>query len=189
MFHHKGQVVMEFRDYVLERLFVYGPGLDEPVGMYDFNGGGWRFHHADARGSTVALTDMDGNVIETYRYTAYGAPDQASSLGNPYLFTGRRYLADAGIYYYRARYYHPELRRFLEPDPLGYADGMNLYAYAGNNPVMYVDPYGTCRKKLWNRRGHGIKIQKLILLLDYVLERLFVYGPGIDEPWGVLLKE
>jgi RHS repeat-associated protein len=68
-------------------------------------------------------------------------------VGNPYLFTGRRYIADAGIYYYRARYYHPELRRFLEPDPIGYADGMNLYTYAGNNPVMYVDPMGTCAAK------------------------------------------
>ncbi len=88
-----------------------------------------------------------------------------SNYGNPYLFTGRRWdqetgkwdstagpsgkwVADTGLYYYRARTYAPEFGRFLQPDPIGYSDGMNMYAYVGNNPVGFVDPMGTSREYL-----------------------------------------
>jgi RHS repeat-associated protein len=49
---------------------------------------------------------------------------------------------DTGLYYYRARMYSPELGRFLQPDPIGYADGMNVYVYCGNNPINWIDPWG-----------------------------------------------
>jgi len=66
------------------------------------------------------------------------------------MFTGRRFdfeirrsgAGRAGLYYYRARYYNPYIGRFLQTDPVGYCAGMNLYAYCGNNPLGYVDPYG-----------------------------------------------
>lgn len=64
------------------------------------------------------------------------------STGNPYRYTGRRYDPETGLYYYRARMYSPELGRFLQPDPIGYADGMNMYAYVGNNSINMVDPMG-----------------------------------------------
>jgi RHS repeat-associated protein len=135
------QVIAEYDGTgTLLRKFAYGPGIDQPVMMEQ--AGQRYFYHADALGSVVALTDGTGAIAETYRYEAFGEPEQASTLGNPYLFTGRRYDPETGTYYYRARYYDPELRRFLEPDPIGYVDGMNLYAYVGNSPVNFIDPSG-----------------------------------------------
>ena len=61
---------------------------------------------------------------------------------NPYLFTGRRFDTETGLYYYRARYYHPEIGRFLQTDPIGYGDGMNWYAYCQNSPLARIDPFG-----------------------------------------------
>ena len=80
--------------------------------------------------------------MEAYRYNAYGQPLQASTVGNPYMFTGRRFDSETGLYYYRNRYYSPGLRRFVEPDPIGFEGGMNLYAYVGNDPGNYLDPWG-----------------------------------------------
>jgi len=61
---------------------------------------------------------------------------------NPYLFTGRRFDRETGLYYYRARYYNPYIGRFLQTDPVGYADGINWYLYCSNNPVNFVDASG-----------------------------------------------
>ena len=62
------------------------------------------------------------------------------------MYTGRRYDAETGNYYYRARYYSPELGRFLSPDPLGLSAGLNLYGYVTNNPLNWIDPWGLCKE-------------------------------------------
>ena len=61
---------------------------------------------------------------------------------NPVGFTGREYDSETKLYFYRARYYDPQLGRFLSEDPIGLAGGINPYAYAGNDPVNHKDPYG-----------------------------------------------
>jgi|GEM_PF-5632556 len=69
--------------------------------------------------------------------------------GRVYGFTGREYETNTGLYYYRARYYNPAIGRFLQLDPIGYYDSLNLYQYCGNNPVNWIDPSG-----LWTEEGH-----------------------------------
>jgi RHS repeat-associated protein len=79
---------------------------------------------------------------QAYAYSAYGetvalGPDG----GNPLQYTGRE-NDGTGLYYYRARYYDPLLKRFIAEDPIGTEGGINLYAYVGGNPISYVDPLG-----------------------------------------------
>ena len=119
------------------------PGIDEPLMM--IVGENRYFYHANEQGSVLALSNASGTLAETYLYSPYGELGFDGALGNPYLYTGRRYDPETGLYYYRARMYSATQRRFLQPDPIGYMGGMNLYAYVGNNPVMYVDPWGLLR--------------------------------------------
>ena len=124
--------------------------MDETVAMR--TGTGDYYYTQDGLGSVNEITDTGGVVRESYRYDTFGRmaildanghPAQTSSLGNPYGFTGREYDAETGLYYYRARYYDPGLGRFLEGDPIGYRQQMNVYIYVGNNPVNRIDPNGT----------------------------------------------
>jgi RHS repeat-associated protein len=118
--------------------------------MIDVADGNAVYHyHYDGLGSVVALTDSAGNAVQLYEYSAFGrvaASDPNHT--NPFLFTGRRFDAEAGLYYYRARYYNPHIGRFLQTDPIGYDDDINWYRYCENSPVNLTDPYG-----LWSIWG------------------------------------
>jgi RHS repeat-associated protein len=97
----------------------------------------------DALGSTLALTDATGAVQTEYTYEPFGATTPAGQAStSPHQFTGRE-NDGTGLYYYRARYYHPGLSRFLSEDPLEFAAGdWNLYAYVSNSPLNGTDPLG-----------------------------------------------
>jgi len=140
--------------------YVYGRWIDEPLTLdLDSDNDGKIeqrfFYHDDAKRYITALTDSTGMIIERYTYDAYGKPmitDAVgnslfqSAVGNPYLFSGRRFDPETGFYYYRMRYLNAVQGRFIQRDPLRYADGVNLYEYVRSNPVMGLDPMGLPEK-------------------------------------------
>ena len=125
----------------LLRRYVHGPGTDRPIVWYEGTGtGSKRYFHADARGSVVALSDGSGTALATFAYTAYGESVGSASFSR-FGFTGQMRLP-GGLYHFKARAYAPAHGRFLQPDPIGMSGGLNLYAYAGNDPVNFTDPLG-----------------------------------------------
>jgi RHS repeat-associated protein len=125
----------------LLRRYVHGPGADEPLVWYEGSGTtDRRWLLADERGSVMAVTDSSGATIAKNSYDEYGKPG-AGNIGR-FQYTGQTWLSDIGLYYYKARFYSPSLGRFLQPDPIGYAGGLNIYAYASDDPVNRSDPFG-----------------------------------------------
>ncbi len=127
------------------RRYTMGLGIDRPLAISDAGGSQTWFYHADRLASVVALTDQVGAVAEEYVYDAYGAIlSQSGSAGlQPLTYTAREFDAEAGLYYYRNRYYDPAVGRFITEDPLELESGdANYYAYVNNNPVNFTDPTG-----------------------------------------------
>jgi RHS repeat-associated protein len=120
--------------------------IDEIVNgyLYDTQGRAtnYTFHH-DQIQSVVGVSGHAGSVEEAVYFAPFGE-ERGGSGASPNLlrYTGRQLDPETGLYYYRARYYDPDLGRFLSEDPLGFGSGINFYAYVGNNPVNRNDPTG-----------------------------------------------
>lgn len=142
-------------------------------------------HHHDQIGNTAAVTDDQQRDVLWVQYDPYGAivhaeaptqrdgaapvrpeinalPDglQRALAVTPFLFSGQQgVITDAnGLLYMRARYYHPGLRRFVNPDPIGFEGGSNWYAYAGGNPLMANDPSGLAARASAENNWYGSKL-------------------------------
>jgi len=102
-------------------------------------------YHFDYRGSTVALTDKNGNLTDRVQYSAYGLTTYRTGTNDtPFLYNGRYgVMTDPnGLLHMRARYYNPYICRFINPDPSGFTGGLNWYCYADGNPNTLTDPMG-----------------------------------------------
>src|SRR5437763_3761929 len=118
-------------------------GVDEYLQRTDAAGA--RSFLTDALGSTLALADSTGTVQTSYTFEPFGNTSvTGSSTTNSFAYTGRE-LDATGLYFYRARYYHPQLQRFISEDPIGFAGGTNVYAYVGSNPGNAKDASGLIR--------------------------------------------
>ncbi|WP_374389899.1 RHS repeat-associated core domain-containing protein [Sandaracinobacter sp.] len=115
--------------------------MDEPLLWYEGTStGDRRWLHADERGSIIAVSNGSGTVTNINSYDEYGIPGPAN-IGR-FQYTGQAWLPEFGLYHYKARAYSPTLGRFLQTDPIGYGDGMNIYAYVGGDPVNGRDSTG-----------------------------------------------
>ena len=117
--------------------------IDEPLA--EQRSGTTSYYEADGLGSVTSLTNGAGAIPNSYTYDSFGnLAASTGSVTNRFQYTAREFDSESGLYYYRARYYDPAASRFLSEDPLGFgANGVNFYEYAYNDPVRFVDSYGT----------------------------------------------
>ena len=127
------------------KYYVYGLGLISEESA----DGSYKVFHYDYRGSTIALTDEDGEVTDTYVYGTYGELEgHEGTSAVRFRYNGRDGVQtdSTGLYYMRARYYNPEIKRFINQDVLlgGIEDStsLNRYSYVNGNPVNHIDPFG-----------------------------------------------
>ena len=167
------QLLVKTTDGVVTK-YVYGLGL-----IGEETSGSFKTYHFDYRGSTTAITDINGNVTDTFAYDTYG--NLISRTGTSvviFLYNGRDGVVtdNNGLIYMRARYYSPELRRFINADiiagEISNAVTLNRYAYANGNPVSNIDPFG-----LSAERGS-------VAYKDYIND----YMQTTDNPLYLLIK-
>lgn len=118
---------------------IYGNGLIYRIRSSDDS---VQYYHYDYRGSTIAITDQNQKITHKYAYDVFGKVIASQEVDfNPFQFVGKYGVMydDSALYFMRARYYNPHFGRFLSEDPIW---NVNLYTYAGNNPVMNIDPKG-----------------------------------------------
>ena len=134
------ELIAEYYQGGMVSRFVPGAGMDESAAR--LNGSGVRsWYYPDERGSTLAVAGDSGTASQIVAYDEYGRPGATSPPRIGY--TGQPLLSFGLLYDYRNRIYHAGLGRFLQPDPIGYESGLNLYAYVRGDPVNLIDPSGT----------------------------------------------
>lgn len=127
--------------------YVHGSGTDEP--QVWFQGSQITtplYFIQDYHGSVIGYTDATGNMAALYKYGPYGEPKDANNAtdftGARFRYTGQMVIPEASLYYYKARVYDPIFGRFLQTDPIGSKDDLDLYAYTGDDPIDGSDPTG-----------------------------------------------
>jgi RHS repeat-associated protein len=137
----------EIEDSKLIYTYVHDPAMVAGAPLADLAGtnpstGTARYYFGDNLGSTRRLRNASKTSLGSYEYKPYGEMYAETGATAKYKFAGMYYSPDLGVYYTLNRLYNPTLARWTTRDPLGMVDGANLYAYALNNPALFIDPFG-----------------------------------------------
>lgn len=124
--------------------YTYYPGIDQPNS--ERRGSNTYYYVQDFPGNILGLLDVSNTLVNQYKYKPFGADDgsPAPSVSNSLRFAARELDPETGFYYIRARYYDPQLGRFISEDPIGLGGGINQYQFGDDNPVSESDPSGLC---------------------------------------------
>ncbi|MFV0482847.1 MAG: RHS repeat-associated core domain-containing protein [Bacteroidales bacterium] len=116
------------------------------------------YYHPDHLGSASYITNLDGEVVQHIEYVPFGEvflEERNNTWNTPYLFNGKEYDSETGLYYYGARYYNPRISLWYGVDPLAEKyPSMSPYNYCVNNPIMFIDPDG---RDGWTRFWGGLQ--------------------------------
>ncbi len=164
-----------------ETVYFTGEQADELLGFWRRDEGVYHVL-ADHLGSIEAVLDAEGNAVARYEYDAFGnlllAEGDRPEVRGRFGFVGRETDEVSGCYWLRARWYDPEIGRFLSPDPLGFSAGDgNLYCYAGNQPMSRVDPLGTVSAAEYTILVEAFGLGVLLFLYCDIVK-------GVGELWA-----
>ena len=160
--------------------YIYGIGL-----IAQENGNEYLIYHFNNFGSTEAVTNIDGEIVETFDYGPYGELLSENKCGIMFLYNGELGVAtdSNGLYYMRARYYNPEIKRFINQDVMTGSitdtPTLNRYAYVNGNPISLNDPFGLSPFLNWL---DGITGHDILDLLGMLPGIGFVFD-GINAAW------
>lgn len=135
------------------REYTYLPGVDNPLSVRSWaagQSGAAYYYSLEQPGHVAGLISTTGQLANEYHYDPYGTLNYATEgVAQPLKYGARELDAATGLYYLRARWYDPDLGRFVSEDPIGLAGGINPYAYVGSSPMNGTDPSGLCYNGAW----------------------------------------
>lgn len=191
----------------VQNYYIYGDGLVSQISGSDDH----HYYHFDQSGNTLALTDTNGTVTDSYAYEPFGNTTVQGTTHNPFRFVGKHGVIDDGngLLHMRARYYRPDLRRFVSLDVLyGQVDDpltLNRYQYVSGNPMAGIDPSGYEQKTfvdclietnpasvLYQLESTKELVQHVYMLgagLDYMFFEAFDFSGQSDDMQVALLTD
>lgn len=170
--------------------YLFGNGIDELLARQR-EGEGAVFYLTDRLGTVRDLANALGSLVNHVEYGSFGSVvvQSNAAAGDRYLFTGREYDLESGLYYYRARHFDPTVGRFTSRDPLVFDSGdLNLYRFVSNSPLEYTDPTGRSFVGNVILRSYAFAVVTSIVTRTWARTQCSSAGPlaGLDTPQGVL---